>query len=620
MREQTGRRFALAVMLAWMAVRPARAGAVLPSETDQWIRVQTAHFVIYSNAAERRALDMGHRLERFRAALARFNAKFRIDPPVTTSIYIFKDDASLTPYKPRFNGRPIELSGLFVGHPDGYYILVNGAKQGDPLGVIYHEYTHHFVNNNLHNVPAWFGEGLAECYGTFRADAKTASIGLTQTDHVAYLREHDLIPLRNLFAMTTESPDYNEGERRGVFYAESWALMHYLLWDKPERKPQFVRFLNRLGRGEDPDIAFPASFETTYETFENELRNYVRQGRFLYTAFTIADLQIDDAVKVTPMKREEVLFRLGDVLLHVDRDRVIEAEDLFREARRLAPGFASAYAGLAQAASLRQRYDEAVPLFEKAQERDPGDPMTCFHFAQCLAERSRSRPAGETPPGTPSDIERAQELLGKAIGARPDFAEAYLEYARTLMEQGGAPGPAIHLLEAARPLLPSRADVVVNLAALYARKGDSAGAHALVENVLARMDARDAVEEANGRIRMEEDYRAAVQSAEARQVEGRKTSEESAGGGLDDGLSDPAPLPPAGSLGGAPPDYVATYNKQVAVYNQAVVRANQRDYDGAIAMLEDLLKQVHAEDLRTKTTTLLERLRADAARQRNSRQ
>lgn len=616
MREQPGRGFALAFMLAWMAVQPARASATLPSETDQWIQIQTAHFVIYSNAAERRALDMGRRLERFRAALARFNTKFRVDPPVTTSIYIFKDDASLTPHKSRFNGRPVELSGMFIGHPDGSYILVNSAKQqGDPLDIIYHEYTHHFLNNNLHDVPPWFGEGLAECYSTFRADAKTASIGLTQNNHVLYLRQHDLIPLRNLFAMTTESSDYNEGERRGVFYAESWALMHYLLWDKPERKPQFVRFLDRLGCGEDPDIAFPASFETTYETFENELRSHVRQARFVYTALTIADLRIDDAVKVTPMKREEVLFRLGDLLLHVDRDRAAEAEELFREARRLAPGYASPYVGLAHAASLRQNYDEAVPLFEKAQERDPGDPMTCFHFARCLAERSRSRAAGEPPPGAPSDIERAQELLGKAIGARPDFAEAYLEYARILMEQGGAPGPAIHLLEAARPLLPSRVDVVVNLAALHARKGDSAAAHALVENVLAKMGDRAAVEEAKGRIRMEEEYRASVQAVADHQ--GQKASQESATG-PEDGLSDPPPLPPAGSLGGAPPDYVAAYNKQVAVYNRAVARANQHDYDGAITMLEDLLKQVRAEDLRTKITTLLEKLRADAARARKS--
>ena len=209
-----------------------------------------AHFTFCSNASERRTLDLGRRLERFRAALSRFNKKLKVDPPVTTSIYVFKDDASLTPYKKRFNGRPVELSGLFIGHPDGYYIILNGERQGDPLEVIYHEYTHHFLGNNVHNVPAWFSEGLAECYSTFRADDKTASIGLTQNDHVLYLRDHDLIPLHDLFAITASSADYNEGERRGVFYAESWTLMHYLMWDKPERKPQFLRFLERLSRVE----------------------------------------------------------------------------------------------------------------------------------------------------------------------------------------------------------------------------------------------------------------------------------------------------------------------------------------------------------------------------------
>src|SRR6185295_11566506 len=137
---------------------------------------------------------------------------------------------------------------------------------------------------------------------------------------------------------------------------------------------------------------------------------------------------------------------------------------------------------------------------------------------QCLVGRSRTRGTAENPPGVPSDVERALDLFGKTIGIRPGFAEAYLEYARVLMVQGRSPGPAIHLLEVARPLLPSRIDIVANLAVLYARKGDSAVARDLVENVLARMNDREAVEQARRRIRIEEDYRAAEQAAAARQA------------------------------------------------------------------------------------------------------
>jgi len=37
------------------------------------------------------------------------------------------------------------------------------------------------------------------------------------------------VPLSELFDVTHRSPQYNEREHRGVFYAESWAPAHYLL-------------------------------------------------------------------------------------------------------------------------------------------------------------------------------------------------------------------------------------------------------------------------------------------------------------------------------------------------------------------------------------------------------
>jgi tetratricopeptide (TPR) repeat protein len=607
-----GNAVALAAFLLGAFSEPASAAAAFPPDADRWIQVQTAHFVLYSNASERRTLDLGKRLERFRATLSRFNKKFRVDPPATTSIYVFKDDASLTPYKMRFNGRPVELSGLFAGHPDGYYIILNGAKQGDPLQIIYHEYTHHFLENNLHNVPAWFNEGLAECYSTFRGDEKTASIGLTQNDHVLLLREHDLMPLHDLFSITAESADYNEGERRGVFYAESWALMHYLMWDKPERRPQFLRFLERLGRGENPDTAFSASFETTYKTLEYELRNHVRQARFTYAVFNVSDLAIDDTVKVAAMKREEVLVRLGDLLVHIDRDRASEAAEYFHEAQRLSPGYAAADAGLAYLACLAERYDEAIELYDRVMGRDPDDPETCFHFGQCLARRPPAALTGGGDGGLPPQLVRALEMFGKAIQMRPTFAEAYVEYASVLATNGQNPASAIHLLEAARQLLPSRIDIVENLATLYARQGDGARARDLVDNVLAQMNDREALERARNRVQLEEGRSRARKSAAAPQTAATESATEASDAPPDDS---PPPLPEYPPTGiGDRADDMAAYNRQVAAYNKAVEHANLRDYKGAIAILEDLLRQVKDDGLRERIKTFLDLLRKEIAR------
>jgi tetratricopeptide (TPR) repeat protein len=600
----------LSIVLLAAAARSVAADDLIPSQSDPWIRVQTAHFTFYSDASERRTIELARRLERFRASLSRFNKKFRIDPPVATSIFVFKDDAAFTPYKIRFNGRAVELSGLFVGRADGYYVLLNGAKQGDPLEVIYHEYTHHYLDNNLHNIPLWYNEGLAECYSTFRADDKTASIGLTKDEHVLFLREHHLMPLHDLFRITHDSPDYNEGDRRGVFYAESWLLMHYLMWDKPERHEQFLEFLDRLSRGEEPDTAFPASFRTSYEGLEKELLAYAGQARFMYTPFKIADLGIDDTVRVAPMKREELLARLGDLLAHVDEARAADAETLLREAQKSAPDEPTAYAGLGYLAQIAGRLDDAVGLYDKAVAFSPDDPVIYFHLGQCL-ERRATASAG--PGNAPPDLVRAEDMFGRAIRMRPGFAEAYLEYARVVAGPIGSPKAAIPLLEAARSLLPSRIDVLENLVLLYARTGNTARAHDLVENVLARMNDREALEQGRSLVHAEADRSAAPRAIVGREnAAGQQAATVTQAGAEASGATQDGT--PTGKTIALRDDSMDTINDPILVYNKAVALANRGDYKAAIGTLQRLLKQVPTGDLHDQIVSFVNQLRKDAAR------
>jgi tetratricopeptide (TPR) repeat protein len=580
----------------------------LPPETDDWIRIETAHFTMYSNASERRTADLGRRLERFRAVLSLFYKKFKIDPPAPTSIYVFKHDASFTPYKKRYNDRPVESAGVFIGWPDGSYIVMNGDPGTDPLDIIYHEYVHQFLSLNMHGIPPWFNEGLAECFSTFQADDKSASIGRTAADHVLFLRENNLIPLRELFAITHDSPDYNEGTRRGIFYAQSWALVHYFMWDKPERRSQLGLFLDRLARGEEPDRAFTDSFATTYEKLERELRAHVGGTRFLFNAVKFSDLQLDTSTRVMPMKREEALARLGDLLVHVQPDRPSEAETHYREALQLNPAYASALGGLAILSENAERYDAAVSLFEKALAIEPDEPMTCFHFGRCLARRSALRGMEGGRDAIPPDVARARDLLAKSIRLRPGFAEPYVEFGRTYFASGGDLAPAIRHLETARQMLPARVDVLANLAMLHARNGDLARARDLVENGLARMNDREALESARRALKAEEAWRARTSLPAA--------AEPSSGAGtadVDDTVETPQGLEPLDTVmpKGAP---VSVYNLWVEKYNKAVERANLRDYKGAIDILEGLSREVTEPDLLGKVKTFLQTLKRDAAR------
>src|SRR6185369_6331255 len=131
------------------------------------------------------------------------------------------------------------------------------------FSTIYHEYVHMMLNNTTSNVPDWFNEGLAEYYSTFQIeDDRKVHIGELIPDHLQTLRKTKLYPLRTLFAVNHDSPEFDEGKKRGMFYAESWALMHYLmLGNSGQRVDQLGKYLELLIANTPIGEAFKQAFQ-----------------------------------------------------------------------------------------------------------------------------------------------------------------------------------------------------------------------------------------------------------------------------------------------------------------------------------------------------------------------
>ncbi len=62
--------------------------------------------------------------------------------------------------------------------------------RADPYPVVFHEFTHLFIEANLAAGPLWFAEGLAEYYSSFNVsdDGKHANVGRVVARHVLLLR------------------------------------------------------------------------------------------------------------------------------------------------------------------------------------------------------------------------------------------------------------------------------------------------------------------------------------------------------------------------------------------------------------------------------------------------
>src|SRR6185369_4523274 len=280
-----------------------------------------------------------------------------------TTVIAFKSEASYRPFKLNDSN-----AGYFQPGQDVNYITLTTEVQGDqdPFTVIFHEYTHLLVNNTIENAPTWFNEGLAEYYSTFSiTNDQQVILGKTIGSHVALLRQKKMLPLRTLFAVDTKSPYYNESDKQSIFYAESWALLHYLILNKNTRRvSQVTKFLELLSAKVPVEKAFPDAFQTTFEQMEDELRRYVGQDRYpIVRGHFEHRLENKNELTSRPISEAEAQAYLGDLMVHSNR---LEAETYLQNAIKLNPDLALAHAALGMLRFRQNRLEEARLSLERA--------------------------------------------------------------------------------------------------------------------------------------------------------------------------------------------------------------------------------------------------------------
>ncbi len=437
----------------------------LPSERERWIAIECGDLHIFSNAGERPTSEIAQNLMRMREAIGRIT-QLKVHSAVPTNVYVFRNESSFAPYRDLMLGHRAEVSGLFLGSDQANFILLDAGAPGGIDHVVYHELTHYFVKNTLPGLPLWFHEGIAEYYSTFSARGENVDLGIPVKDHVLWLRDQALIPLAQLFAIDTASKDYNEGSRQGVFYAESWALLHYLL-NSPERHEQLPKFLTLLAANQKPADAFRIAFNASYDDVEKELKSYVRRLTFQYRRYAIADLAIPTIPAPQTMNHPDLLYRLGDLLTRGTNGRAsADAERFLETAIYEQSDSADAYATLALLHDLGGRAAEASVEYERAVKYGSNDPDVYLSYGSTLlraandAARRRKAPA--------SEVNRARTLFERATQLAPDSARAWAGLGATYVIADDAPAPGIAALEKSLALAPGQEDVAFNLVQLYA--------------------------------------------------------------------------------------------------------------------------------------------------------
>ena len=424
--------------LCWLTATPVAAA---------WTQIQTPHYLFIGDASSGDMTRIARRFEQFHAVMQKLLSRAALSFSAPTVVVVFKNANSFRPYMPLYQGRPQEVAGIAITDGLVNYVAINGAGGDDAYPVIFHELAHLVTHNVSQNAATWLSEGIAEYYSSFELrGGKEVRLGVPLVHHVSRLREGQLIPLKELLTADSKSPVYNEHDRATLFYAQSWALVHFLVNDEQLRQ-RFADYMKSADRGLPHDQALTQALGIDLEPLEKALRRYVNQRDMPAMHWTMADTISDASMAVTVVDEGVALPHLAALLVRLNRPE--DAEQRAIAALALAPRSAMAHAILADIRIEEQRSVDAATLLDK--ELAFNTFLDHYTVASALAKYIRL--AGHTTPAGIRASATLRERITAATATRDDIAEAWrlASYAHLLANDAAQAGDAIERALALAP-------------------------------------------------------------------------------------------------------------------------------------------------------------------------
>jgi tetratricopeptide (TPR) repeat protein len=470
----------------------ARAGVCGGSSEaiDRWVEVRSAHFVVASNAGETEARRIAFEFERVRGIFHAAFPKFRVDPAQPIVILAARDEATmkmLAPDEWQGDGH-VRPSGLF--HSDGekdYVVLRLDAEGTTAFHTIYHEYTHALLFLNFKHLPLWVSEGVAEFFGNSMVGERDVRTGTADKGHLFLLSKNQWLPIDGLLGATQESPFYNERNPASIFYAESWAVTHYLLADPGARREQLLgKYLAAWGRSGDPVAAGREAFGDLPQ-FGERIKKYVRSAdwRAGMVLPSQADAKTDATANATTaaeggnfaerdLSAGEILAYRGDFLVH--RGQLEAAEPLLSESVKEDGRSAETHDALGLFEYRSNNYEEAEEEFAKAIAAGSREFMT-FYCHGVLQLRSLAANEDAT--------HQAVAALERAAKLNPRYAPTFEALTQAYSRASGTQAKALEAAKTAVELEPESRTYRFGLAYVLLNNGHAPEAGQVAEKLLA---------------------------------------------------------------------------------------------------------------------------------------
>lgn len=159
-----------------------------------------------------------------------------------------------------------------------------------------HEYVHAVFRRAGYRLPVWLSEGLADIYSTLSTPSGILTVGETLPLRMSALGNERWMDLGTLVELASERVLFERGGQVQIFYGQSWALTHMLLFS-PRYSSRFSQLIAEVDGRDLPASTLSDIYGRSLGEIAADLRSYVSGGQLRPAAMELppdipADLQL----------------------------------------------------------------------------------------------------------------------------------------------------------------------------------------------------------------------------------------------------------------------------------------------------------------------------------------
>jgi len=414
-------------------------GLNLAGAAPAWQRLDTDDFTIYSDAAANDIKDFAVSYTAFRQVLSDLLIPAGRRPSRSTLI-LFKRASSLEKYGPIAKNDDFNLLTFTAQVDDSALLaLAISGDQKHACEIAFEFETVFALRRAGCFLPIWMSQGAGMVLSSLKVEKGECIVGEDINGYTSIFRDSgELLPWDKFFLTGRDSDEYKGKKQAGVFQAQAWGLMSWILFSQHHPRESFETLTTNV-REKSYLEAVQSSTGLRSEQFVNAVTAYLKQRNHGYRS-SFDEQKVRAGLQLSPAPEVEVHVQLANLLAAAER--YADASKQLKQALALAPEAACVKEAAARQASRDEQKDDAVKLYREAIVAGTKNPMAYLVSANARLDEYSSSGidyAGGGGPSTQTAIDEiehalvlnpgnmwAYRLLGRAFYILPKLTEERL--------------------------------------------------------------------------------------------------------------------------------------------------------------------------------------------------